>query len=277
MSSHKSSILVSNRFRAARKHGWRAVLGVVFLAAVLTAHTEPVRAASHHRMVIEGQGEPTVVFEAGLGDTLDTWRPIQMEIAGQCTRTVTYTRAGYPGSAAASGTRDAATVVNELRWELARRNVRPPYVLVGHSLGGLYMQYFARQYPEEVAGLVLVDSTHREQQLPNESSARRAGRAVVLYMPLIVRREFNDSILAGEQVSASPPPSAVPTIVLSSTRALRGETPASRALAARFQDELAKEFPGARHVRVFESGHYIHVDRPEIVTEAVREVVGCTS
>ncbi len=56
-------------------------------------------------------------------------------------------------------------IVSELRTELDRRNIRPPYVLVGHSLGGLYMQYFARNYPSEVSGLLLVDSTHWDQNM----------------------------------------------------------------------------------------------------------------
>jgi pimeloyl-ACP methyl ester carboxylesterase len=233
----------------------------------------------HHRVrIIEGHGPRTVILEAGLGDTLDVWKTIQPEVSARCTRTVAYNRAGYDGSDPALGPRDAATIVGELRAELKRRNLEPPYILVGHSLGGLYMQYFARNFPQDVAGLVLIDSTHWNQGLRVDNSANTpyAGRtAVTLFMPWIMRRELNDSATAGAQVHDSPVPGPVPTIVLSSTLALQGETPASRANSARMQDEIAADFPNSRHVRVEDSGHYIQRDHPEVVVQAIRELAGC--
>src|SRR4030095_6017217 len=196
-----------------------------------------------------------------------------------CTRTIAYSRAGYPGSDDASGARDAATIVSELRAELKRRGILPPYILVGHSLGGLYMQYFARQFPHEVSGLVLVDSTHWNQQLQlglqagGESGQQRL---IMFSMPWIVRRELNDSALAGEQVHDSPPAGNLPTIVLSRTRALHGESPERQIQAVQLQDDIAASFPAARHVTVDASGHYIQRDRPEVVVAAARELAGCT-
>ena len=234
----------------------------------------------HHRVKIEGAGPKTVVLEAGVGDTLDVWKNIQPEIAEHCARTVSYNRAGYDGSDPAAGPRDAATIVAELRAELRRRNLLPPYVLVGHSLGGLYMQYFARNFPDEVTGLVLIDSTHWDQGLHVDASANTpyAGRtAVTLFMPLIMRRELNDSAAAGQQVHTSPLSRSIPTIVLSSTLAPKGETPPARANEARMQDEIAADFPNSQHVRVEDSGHYIQRDRPQVVVHAVRELAGCSS
>jgi pimeloyl-ACP methyl ester carboxylesterase len=241
--------------------------------AAATAATDPVQ----HQVHIEGQGPATVVFESGLGDTFETWNAVQSSIA-RCARTVSYNRAGYPGSSPAWGTRDAMTVVSELRGELQRRGIAPPYVLVGHSLGGLYMQYFARHYADEVAGLVLVDSTHWDQQLrmgaalPDPAKTRGT---VLLFMPWIARRELTDSARAGEQVHESPHTKHLPTIVLSSTGALRGETPAMRTEAARLQEDIVSDFPGARHVRVDGSGHYIQVDKPQVVIDSVRRLAGC--
>ena len=113
-----------------------AFLALPLLAIFSSANADIAR----HKVRIEGHGARTVVFESGLGDTLEVWNNIQPLIAESCTRTMAYTRAGYPGSDAASGPRDAATIVAELRSELKRRGIFPPYVLVGHSLGGLYMQ-----------------------------------------------------------------------------------------------------------------------------------------
>lgn len=232
----------------------------------------------HHRVKLEGKGQRTVILEAGLGDTLDVWKTVQPLIAAGCARTLAYNRAGYLGSDNSNDPRDSATIVAELRAELQRQKIRPPYVLVGHSLGGLYMQYFARNYPEEVAGLVLVDSTHWEQRLAMGNQANtpyNARTAVTLFMPWIMRREISDSVSAGEQVHASPVAFGVPTIVLSSTRGPTGETPAARALAARLQDDIAADFPAADHVRVDDSGHYIQRDHPEVVVEAARKLAGC--
>jgi pimeloyl-ACP methyl ester carboxylesterase len=255
-----------------------ARLQALLLSLVSTVSLATVDVDLHHIIRLEGKGPRTVILEAGLGDTMDTWKEVQPRIAAGCTRTLAYNRAGYEGSEAAVGPRDSATIVAELRAELKRRNIDPPYVLVGHSLGGLYMQYFARNYPHEVAGLVLVDSTHWNQHMLMDSSANTpyAGRmAVTLFMPWIMRRELTDSGAAGEQVHGSPQAADFPTIVLSSTRGPPGETPAARALAADMQDEIAGDFPGSSHVRVSDSGHYIQRDHPEVVIAAARQLAGC--
>jgi pimeloyl-ACP methyl ester carboxylesterase len=232
----------------------------------------------HHRIKLEGKGSRTVILESGLGDTLDIWKGVQPLIAAGCARTLAYNRAGYLGSDNSNSPRDAATIVAELRAELERQKIKPPYVLVGHSLGGLYMQYFARNYPQEVAGLVLVDSTHWEQHLAMGNQANtpyNSRTAITLFMPWIMRREITDSDAAGKQVHQSPVAVGIPTIVLSSTRGPAGETPADRALAARLQDEIAADFPDANHVRVDDSGHYIQREHPEVIVEAARKLAGC--
>jgi pimeloyl-ACP methyl ester carboxylesterase len=253
-------------------------LSTLLLLSVSAIATIPSPEPPKHKMRIEGHGASTVILEAGLGDTLDVWKDIQPHIAENCTRTLAYNRAGYLGSEPAGGRRDSATIVAELREELKNHGIKPPYVLVGHSLGGLYMQYFARNYPDEIEGLVLVDSTHWNQSMridPDASGPWTKRRQVTLFMPWIVRREFTDSEQAGLQVHESPHVRYVPTIVLSSTRAPLGETPASRAIAATMQEEIAADFPLAKHVRVDDSGHYIQRDRPDAVIDAARALAGC--
>jgi pimeloyl-ACP methyl ester carboxylesterase len=233
----------------------------------------------HHRVRLEGHGPLTVIFEAGLGDTMEVWSYVQPRVA-ECTLTLAYNRAGYAGSDPATGARDSATIVAELRAELGRRNIKPPFILVGHSLGGLYMQYFARNYPQEVAGLVLLDSTHWNQGLSLDTSANTpyAGRtAVTLFMPWIMRRELSDSATAGEEVHTSPQAVNVPTIVLSSTRASAREPLDALTRAEHLQDEIAADFPGSHHERVDDSGHYIQRDRPDVVVGAVRKLAGCST
>jgi len=242
---------------------------------LLDQSTQAATASISHRVRLEGQGAATVVFEAGLGDTLDIWKRVQPEVANDGVRTFAYNRAGYPGSSTFEGPRDAATIVAELREELRRQELAPPYLLVGHSLGGLYMQYYARNFPQEVKGLVLVDSTHWDQLKQIHEQAPFAYgmlRTVSQLMRGVMRREFADSELAGQQVAASPLPRAIPTIVLSSTRAGPGETPAFRQLQHRLQDDIALEYKAVRHSFPLGSGHYIQRDRPQDVIDAIREL-----
>ena len=215
---------------------------------------------------------------SGLGDGMATFNSVASDLAESAT-VIIYDRAGYGASEAVSGPKDAVAADVELSQLLLQSGVTGPYVLVGHSLGGLLMQYFARQYPDEIKGLLLVDSTHWNQhlQLGPDASDAFGRRSMVIFLPWIAQRELIDSTKAGEQVDVSPHASSVPTIVLSRTRALHGETPSSQALADKLQDEIASAFPAARHVRVDDSGHYIQRDRPDVVVAAARELVGCTA
>jgi pimeloyl-ACP methyl ester carboxylesterase len=247
--------------------------GLCAAAALADAGTQP-----HHLVHIEGTGLRTVVLESGFGDTLDIWQTIQTRVAAHCARTFSYNRAGYLDSDPALTERDAATIVGELRDELQRQHLSPPYVLVGHSLGGLYMQYFARNFPDDVAGLVLIDSTHWQQGLKIDATANtpyQARTAVTLYMPLVMRHELTDSTDAGREVNDSPSAAAIPTIVLSSTRPGSSETAAQRAQAVALQNDIAAEFPAARHLFVEDSGHYIQRDQPGVVVDAIRDLAGC--
>lgn len=227
----------------------------------------------------EGQGPVTIIFEAGLGDTGKVWRSVQTSAADRCARTVSYTRLGYGlGSRAVDGRRDAESIVAELRWRLAASGISPPYVLVGHSLGGLYMQYFARRYPEEVRGLVLVDSMHSGQlgRVRAETpGVYRMMNVVTAVMGGAMRSEFSGIPATAAEIEALPEALNVPTIVLSSTRPAAGEKPEFRALLAQLQNELADSYAARRHDFVPDSGHYIQRDQPQVVINAVRELARC--
>ena len=95
-------------------------------------------------------------------------------------------------------------------------------------------------------------------------------------MPWIMRRELRDSPQAGERVRNSPNvDSQVRTIVLSSTRPPKGSTVESTLRSVQLQEDIAAGFPGSRHIRVENAGHYIQRDRPDVVVNAARELAGC--
>jgi pimeloyl-ACP methyl ester carboxylesterase len=109
-----------------------------------------------------GQGSPTVILEAGQSDYSVIWTSVQPEIA-ETTRVCSYDRAGYGWSEPSPYPFTAVAAVKELHTLLANANVEGPHVLVGHSLGGMFMRVYVHNYPDDVVGMVLVDSTHEER------------------------------------------------------------------------------------------------------------------
>lgn len=125
------------------------------------------------------EAKPTVIIEAGLGEMSTTYQWVQAGVSQQ-TRVCSYDRAGLGWSDSSSEPRDAEHMVHELRALLDAAHVSPPYVLAGHSLGGLLILAYTRRYPDEVAGLVFLDSSHPNQKarLPNYERNERWGKRI---------------------------------------------------------------------------------------------------
>jgi pimeloyl-ACP methyl ester carboxylesterase len=132
----------------------------------------------NHQLHIDcmGEGSPMVITESGAAGTSIEWSAwIQPEVA-KVTRVCSYERAGLGWSEAGPGPRDARQIAEELHTLLANTDIPGPYVLVGHSVGGHFNRVYAERYPEEVAGVVLVDSSHPQQfeRMPgNEATLTR--------------------------------------------------------------------------------------------------------
>jgi pimeloyl-ACP methyl ester carboxylesterase len=127
-----------------------------------------------------GSGTPAVVFDAALGASSISWSLVQPAVA-RITTACTYDRAGFGWSGAGPLPRTAGRIASELHALLARANVPPPYVLVGHSFGGLVMRIFSARFPAATAGLVLIDPAHPEEWLePGAHERRQIDRGVRL-------------------------------------------------------------------------------------------------
>jgi pimeloyl-ACP methyl ester carboxylesterase len=181
-----------------------AAIGMVYQAVATEraegAHPPPGETVDvgDHELHIDcvGQGSPTVVLEAALGNASAHWVRVQQEVS-EVTRVCAYDRAGMGWSEGGPEPRDAARVTGELHALLEGAGVEGPYVMVGHSFGGLYARAYAARYPDETAGVVLVDSSHPDQfeRLPdgpeNYAQARRLFAVAPLFARLGVIRLFD--------------------------------------------------------------------------------------
>jgi pimeloyl-ACP methyl ester carboxylesterase len=281
-----------------------------------------------------GEGSPTVVFESGLMSTVLSWQDIQAEIAKDA-RAVSYDRAGLGWSELGPAPRDAEQIVSELHQLLDQAQVSPPFILVGHSFGGLTTRLFAARYPDEVAGLVLIDpvvpsewnpaSEHNQKRI--RTGAKILRRATVLSRLGLIR--FVSFLL---RVGAKP--LAEPLVRLMSKGAPKGDgtsssplfwnlPPSERAMAPvfwvqpKFTDTIASQLENlprsaaqvvaaedsrdlaitiisaantpakrkaehiatakmsscGKHVTAARSGHWVVTDEPEIVLQAIREMI----
>lgn len=152
----------------------------------------------HLMLHCTGKGSPTIVLEAGLGDSISEWKRVQPELAAFA-RVCSYNRAGYGGSDPGPMPRTSSRIAGELHALLQAAGEAPPYLLVGASFGGYNVRVFHGKYPREVAGMLLVDATQEDQYrlLPRAWSAigaamlaryRRQARWSPLYIGLGIPR-----------------------------------------------------------------------------------------
>ena len=211
-----------------------------------------------------GKGSPTVILEAGLGGDSRSWHEVQPEIA-EFARVCSYDRAGLGWSDPGPKPRTSQQIVKELHRLLTKADIQSPYVLVGHSFGGYNVRLYASQHPEEVVGLVLVDANHHDQekhmQPLDPAEAEEANRnAEGVRIP-------EDFFESANQVRRAAPLPDIPLVVLSAGRDRSG-----------WWMELQKDLPGivptkGRYILAEESGHRIPDDQPELVIEAICQVV----
>lgn len=270
----------------------------------------------------------TVVMEAA--EFSLSWASVQSEVA-QFTRVCTYDRAGLGWSEASPHPRTAANIVDELHTLLEQAGEQPPYILVGHSKGGMYVRLFAHTYPDEVAEMVLVDSSHEGQELrfpETISELNRKGRVQTITLLNIVRPLNSIGLVTpiiksnSEMLLGSLPESVremglavalrdtffktvvdeteslentfaelrdakittlgeIPLMVLTAVDqfdALEGQVTEEdveelKRVVSELQTELSELSPNGKLVLVEGSGHFIQVDQPQVVIDAIHEAV----
>ncbi len=232
-------------------------------------------ASTHYYGEVRGTGVPSIVLESGMGETSATWAGVADRLAEKFT-VFSYDRRGLGKSPASKSRRDARQLARELHSALKESKIAPPYVLVGHPLGGLVVMLFADLYPKEVAGIVLEDVAWNERELQRrlgpdvwhkrESTIARFSQAI----PLGVRREKAALQLSIDQAASAKLPN-VPATIMTGTKTSAGFPGADeeKALKLEEHESLKGRLPASRHVVVPSSRHYIHVDEPTLFTQAI--------
>ena len=285
-----------------------------FLGGMLDKHFNPppgqfveVDGLRMH-LVCTGQGSPTVVLDPGLSNSWLHWYKVQPEVA-KFARVCSYDRAGLGWSDPRPGPRTSKVIAEELHSLLRNAGIAPPFVLVGHSIGGLNMQMYASLYRSEVSGMVLVDSVHADQRRVFGAEFQRGSeywtsvmKRNLWLMPFGIPRllgwcgtslpdrraalrafdctaqqnrgwlaEETGSETSSNQVRATGSLGDLPLVVVS-----RGPTNAAQKpfLAVWFalQDSLAHRSTHGRRIIAEGAGHDIHLDRPDVVIAAIRDV-----
>lgn len=225
---------------------------------------------------VHGRGAPLLVLQAGLGDGQESWAPLLPALSARHA-VVALDRPGYGRVPLGDGPRDPCSVATEQHALLREAGLAPPYVLVGHSLGGLYQYVYARLYPRDVAGLVLVDATHPRHWAAMQAEAPAQAALVkgvrLLAMGRAARQEFD----AQAQCLDGLPPrqaDAPPVRLLFSGRPGAGENADFRRMLQGLRaDWLPLTGAAPEHAQVvWDAGHYIHQERPDAVAAAVRAV-----
>ncbi|PLR96957.1 alpha/beta fold hydrolase [Bacillus sp. T33-2] len=219
----------------------------------------------------QSNGNPTVVMEAGYGDFSNAWDKIIPEIA-KLTKVFVYDRAGLGTSEKSPNPRTSKEMVKELNELLTKACLKPPYILVGHSFGGLNVRLYTSEFPIEVAGVILVDSTpedYKERFLPTMSAEFQEA-----YNKQFVHEgtyeEFMESLNQIKQSQRHL--GSVPVIVLSAGKKAH-YSPKSQALWHELQKEILNISDDSELIIAHNSAHYIQHDEPEIVISAIKRLL----
>ncbi|MEQ8671853.1 MAG: alpha/beta hydrolase [Aggregatilineales bacterium] len=253
-----------------------------------------------------GTGSPTVVIDAGWGAWSLEWSWVQGEVA-KTTRVCTYDRAGMGYSEAGPLPRNAEQFAIELHTLLERANIEGPYVIAGHSLGGLPVRIFAHNYATEVVGVVLIDSmSPRQMTQPHvEIEPQTPSQSSGLSLPSLLARIGLVRLLGNQLITQNLQPEVQPAYTafsvtpksvqawmdegtslqesLAQADAIKsfGDVPLIVVTAAldqqtgweTMQAELLQLSSNSRQVIAENSGHNIHIDQPEVAVSAIVEMV----
>jgi len=221
------------------------------------------------------RGTATIVLVSDSGGPIEGWDHVVDRLATGMTSVFAYNRAGIGESSEPSRVQAGAHLVESLRTVLRSARLAPPYALVGHRFGGLIVNLFARLYPEEVQSVVMVEAFSPQDMLASSSGERVLHRWIRelsdWFAPPNPKSESLYTAETAREVLSAPPFPAVPFVVISGAR--QGEANAGGAL--RDHRHLGPSTNG-RHVVAPNSGRFPHITDPDVVANAVVDLLAAS-
>ncbi|NHM33832.1 alpha/beta fold hydrolase [Neobacillus terrae] len=218
----------------------------------------------------ENNGKPTVIMDAGYGDFSKAWDSVIGDIS-MFSNVLIYDRAGLGKSEKSSNPRTSCEMIKELKELLIEAKVKPPYILVGHSFGGVNMRMYATEYHNEVCGIVLVDSTpedNRERFLPTMSQDFQQ----TYNKQFVYEGNYDEFMESLKQLKETRLKLNVPLIVLAAGKKAH-YSKESQELWNEMQREILEISSNGELVLAENSAHYIQNDEPEVVISAIKKLI----
>jgi len=263
-----------------------------------------------------GEGSPTIVLDAGLGNDSLIWANVQPTLS-KTTQVCSYDRAGFGWSDLQPNPRDAHRITDQLHTLLIQAGIKGPIVLMGHSIAGLYIRDYAARYPQNLSGLVFVDGSTplQEERFPGRTKLVLLKAKLelletkwlyVLGIPRItgdcnigegfenlagkmlsedqcraglftaLEREDDYFHQSGKETIHTGPFGDLPILIFSQDNHPSGSEPQSKVVDEiwdRMQEELKSLSTRSRRIIAKGSGHYIQVERPDLLNSEVAELI----
>ena len=229
---------------------------------------------------IEGKGSPTIIFISGSGEDHNTWQNVQSIIA-ENTLTLSYDRAGLGNSDSSANTKDADGMSQELNSILSKLNLDTKYILVGHSLGCQIAKVYAHKYPSQVKGILFIDPGFNEDSLKTlltEEEWNNREKMILKYTPPMNWAQKEEKFFINKscvEADSSFPLPDIPIILLTAAKFNPSFPGAEKELEVKksYHENWVKQIPGAKHKFIESSRHYIQNEDPDIVIEAIRDLI----
>jgi len=215
-----------------------------------------------------GEGNHTLVFESGLGDNYEAW--YKLLGLSETNQVIAYNRAGYAPSEVADNERSIVQLAEDLHQVILSKSENNQVILVGHSLGGAVIRYYAVQHPEMVEALLFVDPSHEDFEVMTQEQEDDMVQFFKGEGLLQIASEAAQMIENFETLDALATLPDVPTIVLTSIKDREGENE-QRWINA--HASLGNSLTDFTHITTENSGHYIQVDEPQLVADAVNSLL----